>query len=189
MGLSTKETERTTFSMVLAKKCEKMARVMKATTFMAKNKDLAAMFEVMGRSMLATEGIIKFMAKGFIHEWTEDSIWENGSMAACMEKAFIRDLMAENSSKILTIENNMNKKASKIELEDLAKLINGKKETKPDDNYENTKIAGILRRLAAIEESLRLLVLPEGYDLIILTNQVIKQAADLKETKEKAEKN
>ena len=97
--------------------------------------------------------------------------------------------LEENSSKILTIENNMNKKASKIELEDLAKLINGKKETKPDENYENTKIAGILRRLAAIEESLRLLVLPEGYDLIILTNQVIKQAADLKETKEKAEKN
>ena len=90
--------------------------------------------------------------------------------------------------RIVTLENNMNKKVSKADLDDIMKLINNRQVAKVDDSIDSSKLSAINRRLGFIEETLKFLVLPEGYDLISITNILIKVQTDTKEIKDKVDK-
>ena len=91
--------------------------------------------------------------------------------------------------RIATLESNMNKKVSKADLDDIMKLINSKSNVKVEDNTDISKFSALSRRLGSVEDLLKFLVLPEGYDLISITNILIKLQLDAKDLKERLEKN
>lgn len=97
-------------------------------------------------------------------------------------------------TRLSSIDSILSKKADKSEIQQLINLINEKISSservpsKPDESFDTGKLTGISRRLGYIEEALKKLALPEGHDLISLANLIFKLQSDLKENKEKSDK-
>jgi DNA repair exonuclease SbcCD ATPase subunit len=88
------------------------------------------------------------------------------------------------------IEVSLNKKSNKSDLDDLKKLISSQDSRpvlKSDDSVDSSKLTSFSRRLGYVEEALKLLTLPEGYDIIAIFNIVIKVQAETKEFKDKSD--
>ena len=94
-------------------------------------------------------------------------------------------------NRVSILEVSLNKKAGKTELEDLKKLfgtMDSRSSIRIEDSGDNSKIANLSRRLLIVEDHLKLLVLPEGHDIIAIFNLLLKAQLDLKDSKDKNDK-
>lgn len=91
------------------------------------------------------------------------------------------------SSKQRILESNLSKRVLKSELDDLLRSLQNKLPSK-DEPFDTSKLTSLSKRIGAIEESLLKLSLPQGYDLIMIFNIVLKMQQETKELKEKTDK-
>ena len=85
----------------------------------------------------------------------------------------------------------LNKKIGKPEYDELRKLIGSmevKGHIKIEEGNDSAKLLSLSRRLVAVEDHLKLLNLPEGYDIIAIFNLTIKIQTDVKDAKDKNDK-
>lgn len=115
----------------------------------------------------------------------------NSKMSAEDMQKLLKDLLArldDHNNRIGLLESSILKKAFKSDLDEMFKLLNSKQAARVEENIDSSKLTGISRRLGLIEDTLRHLALPEGYDLIIIVNLLVKVQQDHKETRDKLEK-
>lgn len=96
----------------------------------------------------------------------------------------------EQGSRISTFEVNLNKKANKSDLDDLKKLFSSMdfKGGKGEETGEASRLLTLYKRIGAMEDHLKLLVLPEGHDLISIFNLFVKFQTESKDSTSKFEK-
>ena len=94
-------------------------------------------------------------------------------------------------SRVSVIEVSLSKKVGKPELDELRKLIGSmesRQSIRSDDSLDTSKIVSLSRRLGAAEDHLKLLVLPEGHDIIAIFNILLKAQIDIKDSKDRSDK-
>ena len=97
----------------------------------------------------------------------------------------------ELGSRLSVAEVSLSKKVGKPELDELRKLIasmEGRPSLRGDETLDASKLVSLSRRLGAAEDHLKLLVLPEGHDIVAIFNILLKLQVEVKEGKEKSEK-
>ena len=94
-------------------------------------------------------------------------------------------------SRVSVVEVSLSKKVGKPELDELRKLIGSmesRQSIRSDDSLDTSKIVSLSRRLGAAEDHLKLLVLPEGHDIIAIFNILLKAQIDIKDSKDRSDK-
>lgn len=91
------------------------------------------------------------------------------------------------SSKQRVLETNISKRVLKSELDDLLKSLQNKLPSK-DEPFDASRLTSLSKRIGVLEDSLLKLSLPQGYDLIMIFNLVVKLQNEAKELKEKTDK-
>ena len=95
----------------------------------------------------------------------------------------------EHEARLGTLEANLSKRALKSDMDEMFRLLNSKQVARVEETFDSSKLTGLSRRVGSIEDSLKFLVLPEGFDLIIVTNIILNLQREQKESKDKLEKN
>ncbi|OMJ88654.1 hypothetical protein SteCoe_9352 [Stentor coeruleus] len=95
----------------------------------------------------------------------------------------------DHGSRLTALEFSLKQRVLRSELDELLRNHDGGKQVvKVDDSIDASKLTALSRRIGTIEDSLKYLVLPEGYDLVMVTNILLKVQQESKDHKDKGEK-
>lgn len=95
----------------------------------------------------------------------------------------------DHGSRLTALEFSLKQRVLRSELDELLRNHEGGKQVvKVDDSIDASKLTALSRRIGAIEDSLKFLVLPEGFDLVMVTNILFKVQQESKDHKDKGEK-
>lgn len=95
----------------------------------------------------------------------------------------------DHGSRLTALEFSLKQRVLRSELDELLRNHEGVKQVvKVDDSIDASKLTALSRRIGAIEDSLKFLVLPEGFDLVMVTNILFKVQQESKDHKDKGEK-
>ncbi|OMJ73244.1 hypothetical protein SteCoe_28121 [Stentor coeruleus] len=98
----------------------------------------------------------------------------------------------DHGSRLTALEFSIKQRVLRSELDDLLKGHEGgggKQLAKIDDSIDPSKLTSLSRRVGTLEEHMKFLILPEGFDLLMVTNILLKVQQETKDHKEKGEKN
>lgn len=96
----------------------------------------------------------------------------------------------DHGSRLTALEFSIKQRVLRSELDELLKGHEGGKQlAKIDDNIDPSKLTSLSRRVGTLEEHMKFLILPEGFDLLMVTNILLKVQQESKDHKEKGEKN